>query len=216
MRMREEFRELNINPIINIGLTVGLPNEEDPSKWLITLLGPKDTYYKGGLFYLEINIPSDYPNNAPKIFFITPIYHPNVNNIKSEYEILGNISIDVLDNWNPSNTIKKVLLKVYSLFYWPNPESPYSKDIADEFKYNRTLYEKKVAFFTKKYANPMAGYSRYKSSDKSWDFSINEDGLKSIKLNQKKGFSDFADYDENKEINLYFSVNGAPNILIQC
>ena len=62
----------------------------------------------------------------------------------------------------------------------------------------------------------MAGYSRYKSSDKSWDFSINEDGLKSIKLNQKKGFSDFADYDENKEINLYFSVNGAPNILIQC
>ena len=45
------------------------------------MIAPKDSLYSGGLFFLQIIFPNDYPNSAPEIKFITPIYHINVNHI---------------------------------------------------------------------------------------------------------------------------------------
>ena len=63
-----------------------------------------------GLFYLEIIFPKDYPNSPPEIHFKTPIYHPNVNNHKSEKEALGNVRFSDITSWNPSISMKKVLI----------------------------------------------------------------------------------------------------------
>ena len=65
-RILEEFKEINRNPISNCGVTVGLFNENDHTRWRVSLLGPKDTSYKGGLFYLSIQFPQEYPNKAPE------------------------------------------------------------------------------------------------------------------------------------------------------
>ena len=81
----EEFKDLNRNPITNCGVTVGLVNEDCYDDWRVTLLAPKDTPYKNGLFYLNIHFPEDYPKSAPEVYFITPIYHVNVNPCAPKY-----------------------------------------------------------------------------------------------------------------------------------
>jgi ubiquitin-conjugating enzyme E2 N len=62
-----------------------------PVNWLIMLLcvGPEGSPYEGGVFKLELFLPEDYPMSAPKVRFITKIYHPNIDK-------LGRICLDVL------------------------------------------------------------------------------------------------------------------------
>jgi len=72
-KIKEEFNDLNHNPISNIGCVVSLPNEDNLFEWTATIVGPLDTSYKGGLFYLRIFFPENYPNSAPEVCFTTPI-----------------------------------------------------------------------------------------------------------------------------------------------
>ena len=58
----KEFKDINRNPISNCGVTVGLFNENDPTRWRVSLLGPKDTSYNGGLFYLSVQFPQEKKN----------------------------------------------------------------------------------------------------------------------------------------------------------
>ena len=54
LKRLKEFRELINRPIANLGCTFGLFNEDDFYRWRVTFLGPKDSLYKGGMFYLEL------------------------------------------------------------------------------------------------------------------------------------------------------------------
>ena len=73
-RIKKEFKDINRNPITNYNITVDLGKEGDYTKWRITLLGPKDSSYKGGLFNLIAYFPDDYPTKPPEVCFLTPIY----------------------------------------------------------------------------------------------------------------------------------------------
>ena len=44
-RIKEEFKDLNNNPEMNIGVSVGLPDEDNIFEWQCCLIGPKDTPY---------------------------------------------------------------------------------------------------------------------------------------------------------------------------
>ena len=174
-RIAKEYKDINRNPIGNCGVTVGLFDENDFSRWRVSLLGPKDTSYKGGLFYLSINFPNDYPTKPPEVCFMTPIYHVNVNHKAPKFpgsESLGHVCISTLNWWKPEYTMREVLTNIFALFYLGNPDSPYGLDRADEFRENRAVYEEKVKLFTKKYANPMRG-SKPSDPNKDWDFSLN-------------------------------------------
>lgn len=60
-----------------------------------------DSPYSGGVFFLSIAFPTDYPFKPPKVSFITKIYHPNIN-------ANGSICLDILrDQWSPALTISK-------------------------------------------------------------------------------------------------------------
>ena len=151
-------------------------NENDYTEWKVSLLGPKDTSYKNGLFFLSIKFPNDYPNKAPEVCFLTPIYHVNVNPKAPKtsgdgVESLGHVCISTLNWWKPEYRMREVLTNIFALFYMANPDSPYGLNRADEFKFNRTLYEEKIKKFTKKYANPMKGNKEY-PRDKDWDFNL--------------------------------------------
>ena len=171
-----EFKDLHRNPNPNCGITIGLVNENSYDDWRVTLIGPKDSPYKGGLFFLRIHFPPDYPNKAPEAYFVTPIYHLNVKpTVPKEEgdESLGHVCISTLIWWKPKYKIREVLLNIYSLFYMHNPESPYGIKRAKEYKENLKLYEEKARFFTKKYANKKEEININQNYDRSqdWDFS---------------------------------------------
>ena len=216
-RLVEEYKDTNRNKSNNMGITIGLPND-DYYEWTASYIGPKDSSYAGGLFHIKLLFPHEYPNKGPDIIFLTPIYHVNVNRIKSKNgsESLGYVSASFINWWKPETTVKEILTKLYAIFYWPNPDSPYGLDIAQEFRENRQLYEQKVKYFTLKYAHPM----KLKLDYQEWDFSYDEKDLDSIKLkaqkeNEKEKENE-NEKDNNDDISLVFSDNGRTKITIQC
>ena len=170
-RIQGELKELTRNPMINFGITVGLFDESNIFEWKCTILGPQDTCYKGGLFFVKIIFPQDYPNTKPEIFFITPIYHLNVKYYTAFDQPLGHICLSTLNDWKPSYKINKVFPEIFYLFSHNNPGSPYDDanyTRRNEFINNRDLFEKKASHFTKKYANPQSKRKEYTTD---WDFS---------------------------------------------
>ena len=205
--LKKEFDKLKDNAIVNLGITVGLSEKDNYYKWKATLLGPKDSSYKGGLFYIEIIFPEEFPNKSPKIIFLTPIYHLNVNPNNVENKPLGLLNTEYLNIWKPSNKVSEFLTKLYTIFYWQNIEYAYSSEIANEYLQKRGLYEKKVIYFTNLYAS-----TSYKKT--FWDFSCNKNDLKHISLVTNVNF--FNKNYSDKYINLYFTVNSTKTIKIHC
>ena len=170
----EEYKEFIRDPSASLGITVGLFNEDNIFEWKCTILGPKDTFYSGGLFYLKIIFPNNYPHSKPEMVFLTPIYHLNVKYFVSQHQPLGHICVNTLNDWNDGDSVKKILPELFALLHKNNPLSPYddtNNTRRKEFENNPTLFAKKAKYFTKKFASP---YAKLKEYPNGWDFSYNE------------------------------------------
>ncbi len=142
-RITKELAELAKDPPANCSAG---PIDDDMYHWQATIVGPSDSPYQGGLFFLNIHFPVDYPFKPPKVTFITKIYHPNINSN-------GGICLDILkDQWSPALTISKVLLSISSLLNDPNPDDPLVPDIANLFKSDRKRYNDNAKEWTRKFA----------------------------------------------------------------
>ncbi|KAH8944066.1 hypothetical protein BDL97_13G089200 [Sphagnum fallax] len=65
---------------------------------------------------------------APKVRFLTKIYHPNIDK-------LGHICLDILkDKWSPALQIRTVLLSIQAFLSAPNPDDPLAKNIVKHWK----------------------------------------------------------------------------------
>ena len=122
------------------------PVGDDMFHWQATIMGPDDSPYSGGVFFLDIHFPADYPFKPPKVHFTTRIYHCNINSN-------GGICLDILkDQWSPALTISKVLLSICSLLTDPNPDDPLVPDIAQLLKTDRQRHDSTAREWTSKYA----------------------------------------------------------------
>ena len=142
-RITKELKDFSKDPPANCSAG---PVKNDIFHWQATIMGPPDSPFQGGIFLLNINFPTDYPFKPPRVQFITPIYHPNINSN-------GSICLDILkDQWSPALTVSKVLLSICSLLCDPNPDDPLVLEIANIYKKNREKYNKTAREWTQKFA----------------------------------------------------------------
>ena len=171
-QLKDEFENLNRNLILNLGMSVRFAeSSNDIFNWKVDLIAPRDTPYKGGFFLVSMHFPDDYPNSPPKVRFVKPIYHLNVNPERNNSEPPGNVCFTILSRWNPNFKVEDILVSLYSLFYMTNPDSPFSFQRENEYRDNRTLYEEKIRYFTCKYANPSNPPPSLGPFLNDWDFS---------------------------------------------
>ena len=170
-RIKNEIQFISNFPILNIGVNIQLPrDDENIFEWRGFFIGPDDTPYKGGIFYFKIEFPQNFGERGPEIILLTPIYHVNINHIGQQNCPLGHFSVSFLNFWYEKYKIREILIKsFYAIFYLGNPDSPFGPDRAEEMFNNPQLFEKKVKYFTKKYANINNASLIYKF----WDFTYN-------------------------------------------
>eukprot|EP00939_MAST-03C_sp_MAST-3C-sp1_P002799 g2799.t1 len=114
--------------------------------WHSTVVGPDGSPYEGGIFFLEIHFPKEYPFKPPKVTFKTRIYHCNISSA-------GAICLDILkDQWSPALTMSKVLLSIQSLMTDPNPRDPLEQRIANEYMADRRSHDLRARDWTRAYA----------------------------------------------------------------
>ena len=143
-RIQIELQELKSNPPIECQVEV---KEDDMTSWIITMPGPPDSLYEEGIFRLDVQFPESYPFKPPVIFFITKVFHCNINRS-------GAVCLDILkEQWSPALTISKVVLSISSLLTDCNPDDPLVPEIARLYKNDKELYDSTVKSWVRRFAN---------------------------------------------------------------
>ncbi|HUU87823.1 MAG TPA: ubiquitin-conjugating enzyme E2 [Candidatus Glassbacteria bacterium] len=143
-RISKELDNLTKDPPANCSAG---PVGDDIYHWQATIMGPGESPFEGGVFFLDINFPTDYPYKPPRVTFSTKIYHPNINSS-------GGICLDILkDQWSPALTISKVLISICSLLDDPNPDDPLVPSIAELYKRDKAEYFLKAKTYTLQFAS---------------------------------------------------------------
>ena len=148
--LKKQFKD--INKASDLGLSVGLVDENNFYKWSVVIFGPTETIYEGGFFRSILTFHEDSPNSPTQMQFTTKMWHPNI------YKD-GKVCISILhppgtdkfneqekaeERWRPSLGAEEILLSVISMLNDPNPDSPANIDAAVMFRKNREEYNNKV------------------------------------------------------------------------
>eukprot|EP00299_Pterocystis_sp_00344_P009854 c4279_g1_i1.p1 GENE.c4279_g1_i1~~c4279_g1_i1.p1 ORF type:complete len:515 (+),score=108.45 c4279_g1_i1:37-1545(+) len=142
-RILKEYESFVANPASGWSASV---SADDPHFWKATMMGPQSTPYEGGVWQLYVQFPNDYPFKPPKVRYLTPIYHCNINND-------GGVCLDILkDAWSPALTINKIFLSLSSLLTDPNPHDALDAFKAQVLLTDKSRYEQEIKAHTAKYA----------------------------------------------------------------
>merc|ERR1712070_759348 len=115
--------------------------------WRGKIFGPSDTPYEGGIFYVNIEIPPDYPFKPPKMKFDTKVWHPNISSQT------GAICLDILRNeWTPALTIRTALISLQALLCAPEPDDPQDAVVANQYKTDIKRFEAQAKAWVQEYA----------------------------------------------------------------
>ena len=138
-----EIKNLMRRPLEDITIEV---NAHNLSILTAYILGPEGTPFEQGRFRIELQFPDSYPQQPPKGFFKTKIWHPNVlwNG--------GDICVDTLKRgWNEKMGVRDILIAVRSLMIVPNYDSALNgeagKQIISSYEEFEAIARQKTDFY---------------------------------------------------------------------
>jgi ubiquitin-conjugating enzyme E2 S len=98
-------------------------NGDNLMEWHATIHGPENTPFEGGEFEVKLEIGDEFPQKPPKGYFLTRIFHPNV-----QFET-GAICVSTLSHdWTDTMGLDHLLLTIRCLLIEPNPESALNEE----------------------------------------------------------------------------------------
>ncbi len=164
-RLKTDLFKITDNP--PPGVQASLSND-NLFEWDAVIFGPGDTCFDGGVFRLRMKFPTDYPKNAPTVWFWSRMFHPNV------YPN-GKICLDILEmkeKWNEKYDAATVLCAIQSMLADPNPESPANGEANSLYQVNVKEYERRVRQIVQ-----MSEEDNDDGIEKNWNVEDEEDEL---------------------------------------
>lgn len=144
-RIMKEFNKLKNSQSIHI-LKCEFING-DINNWYVAFEGPPTTVYEDGIFKVRVNLPDNFPKGNPNLFFITKMFHPNINSKN------GAVSLNIIKphNWVETRTMQDVFFGLIDIM-----ENPTNAGCGEEagklLLQNRDKFFDKVLEYTDKYA----------------------------------------------------------------
>jgi len=137
--LHKELKRLTDEPLE--GFQIIKVDDTDLYEWIVAIFGPPGTLYEGGYFKAVLRFPGDYPFSPPTFRFISRVWHPNI------YEN-GEVCISILhppaniatggelpeERWNPTQSVRTVVMSIVSLLNEPNTFSPANVDASIMFR----------------------------------------------------------------------------------
>ncbi|KAL3807852.1 hypothetical protein ACHAXA_009880 [Cyclostephanos tholiformis] len=129
-RVARDVRDLVRSPPEGVRLVLdgetGMPGSL--SEIMAEIEGPEQTPYHTRYFQLKLVLSADFPSTPPRGYFLTKIYHPNVD------PTTGAICVNTLkSDWTPSTTIGHILTVIRCLLIVPFPESSLNDEAGRNF-----------------------------------------------------------------------------------
>ena len=140
----DEFNKLKnsrVIPIVKCEFING-----DINNWKVSFKGSSCSPYEDGIFELKVNLPNDYPDKRPWLYFITKMFHPNIQ--QSD----GKVSITLLYNWVKTLTIEEVINGFIQVMEEPEVGPGYGEEPQKLLEKDRDAFFEKVEEYTMKYA----------------------------------------------------------------
>ena len=112
--------------------------------WSATICGPQDSPWEGGIFSLRLTFSDAYPATAPRVRFVSEMFHPNI------YPD-GTLCMDTIqEQWSPVHSVASLLTSVRSLLCDPNVNSPANPQAAKMLVEEEKEYNKRVRRLARK------------------------------------------------------------------
>lgn len=142
-KLLKDIREFEKDKPEGITLEV---NEENIADIQASITGPESTPYEGGTFLVKLVLGPDFPAAAPRGYFLTKIFHPNI-------APNGDICVNTLKrDWKPDTTLKKILMVIRCLLIEPGPDSALNEEAAVLMQEDFEAYSKRARLMTKVHA----------------------------------------------------------------